>query len=157
MTTDERLMTNNEPAAPDAQHAPHVERRFDPRTFAVMIIALLLGGAWAIYNYVSTGDMRGEDQLRPLVWAIFATPFALFIGWVVARRAELGWAALSCFMLYFFTPFVAARIESLLVTPEQASGSGHHIYFVAAITLHLAVGIGLAVWRAITPASRKVV
>jgi hypothetical protein len=122
-------------------------RRFDTRTAAIIIGAALVGAAWAYYNYVSTGGQRGEPQLRPLVWAIFATPFATFLGWLAARRRE-GWlAAYVCFCIYFFTPFVGARIESLVMDATQAEAEGHWIYFHAVIVLNLLAALAVAVWR----------
>lgn len=126
-------------------------RRIDWRTFGIMLGIALLGAVWAIYNYISVGNDRSEEQLRPLVWVIFATPFALFIGWVLARRAEVWRAAFICFCFYFFTPFVAARIESFMLTPEQAAASGHSRYFVTAIVLHVIGAVGLSLWRALDP------
>lgn len=120
-----------------------------------MLAATLVGAAWAYYNYTSTGGARGEDQLRPLVWTIFSTPFVLFLGWLVARRAELWLAAFVCFCVYFFTPFVAARIETLLTTTEQAAHMGHHIYFTTVMILHTVAGVVLAVWRTMVLQSKK--
>ncbi|NJN65697.1 MAG: hypothetical protein HC884_02785 [Chloroflexaceae bacterium] len=126
-------------------------RRPDLRTAGLMFGALLVGVAWAVANYTGTGGERGEDQLRPLVWTIFSTPLALFIGWVVARRAELWLAAFSCFCLYFFTPFVAARIESLVYDEWYAAQSGHHLYFTLVMVLHGIVGLALVGWRGFPP------
>jgi FtsH-binding integral membrane protein len=140
---------------PEATTAPRTTQPahagLDWRTFGIMLAAALVGAAWAAFNYASTGGERGEAQLQPLVWTMFATPFALFIGWVVARRAEVWLAAFACFCVYFFTFFVAARIESLLMTPEQASASGHDLYFKTAIVLHVLAALALAVWRARQP------
>lgn len=128
-------------------------RPVDRRTLAILLVATLVGAAWATYNFASTGGARGEEQLRPLVWTIFATPFALFLGWVVARRYEAWLAAFVCFSLYFFTPFVAARIESLVLTPAEASATKHALYFQSAIVLHIIAAIVIALWRAMQPAS----
>jgi cytochrome bd-type quinol oxidase subunit 2 len=124
---------------------------FDWRTFGLMLGAALIGALWAYYNLAATGGDRGEDQLQRLVWAIFGAPFALFIGWVVARRAEFWLAAFASFCVYFFTVFVAARFESLLMTADQARDSGHVLYFQAAIVLHVLAALALAVWRARQP------
>jgi hypothetical protein len=124
-----------------------MSRHLDLRTTGIMLGALLVGVAWAFFNYTSTGGERGEDQLRPLVWTIFSTPFVLFIGWVMARRAEVWLAAFSCFCLYFFTPFVAARIESLVYDEFYAAQSGHQLYFTLVMVLHGAGGLALVGWR----------
>lgn len=126
-------------------------RRIDIRSFAMMLVAIAIGVAWAWYNYSSTGGARGESQLRPLVWTIFSTPFFFFIGWVIARWSELWRAAFTCFCLYFFTPFVAARIESLFMDTKEAAHSGHHLYFTMVMVLHAIVAVGLAIWRALQP------
>lgn len=124
-------------------------KRLDTRTLIIMGVALLIGVAWAWWNYTSTGGMRGEKQLRPLVWTIFSTPFALGIGWLIARKTEIWLAAFTCFALYFFTPFVAARIESLFYTAEQARHHGHALYFTLVMVLHGVVGLAIVVWRAL--------
>ncbi len=124
-------------------------RQIDYRTAGIMLGAALLGAIWAIFNLVSTGGSRSEEELRELVWAIFATPFALFIGWTVARRFEIWRAAGICFCLYFFTPFVAARFQSLVWTEAQAGANGNSLYFWTAIGLHLIAAVGLATWRAL--------
>jgi ABC-type Fe3+-siderophore transport system permease subunit len=121
---------------------------FDWRTFGIMVGAALVGVAWAAYNYSSTGGQRGEEQLQPLVWTMFATPFALFIGWTIARRFEVWLAAFACFCLYFFTFFVAKRIETLVMTQEEAKDLGYPVYFISAMVLHAVAAVALAVWRA---------
>lgn len=126
---------------------------FDWRTLLIMLAAALIGAAWSYYNFTSTGGERGEAQLQPLVWAIFGTPFALFLGWVIARHRELWLAAFACFCVYFYTPFIGARIESFLVDAEQARSNGHIYYFQAVIIVHLLSALGLAIWRARTPAT----
>lgn len=127
-------------------------RRVDTRTLLIMLGALALGVAWASFNLASTGGARNDATVRPLVWTVFAAPFALFLGWLVARRRELGLASFCCFCLYFFTFFVAQRIETLLVSGEQAAANGHALYFNLVIVIHALVGGALAVWRAVTPA-----
>ncbi len=126
-------------------------RRLDTRTLFIMLAALAVGVAWAAFNLASTDGARNDAVVRALVWAVFAAPFALFLGWLAARRYELGLAAFCCFCLYFFTFFVAQRIESLVVSPEAAAGNGHSLYFTLAIAIHTIVGIGLSIWRAIAP------
>jgi cation transport ATPase len=133
----------------DRKTTAPASRSIDYRTAGIMLGAALLGAAWAVFNLVSTGGARSEAELRELVWAIFATPFALFIGWTVARRFEVWRAAGICFCLYFFTPFVAARFQSLVWTEEQAAINGNSLYFWTAIVLHLLGAVGLAVWRAL--------
>lgn len=122
-------------------------RRIDIKTFALMLGALIIGLAWAAYNLSLAGAARNDATVRPLVWAVFAAPAALFIGWLLARRGELGLAAACCFCLYFFSFFVAQRIETLAMPIEQARAEAHAFYFWAVIALHAAVGLGLAVWR----------
>jgi hypothetical protein len=125
--------------------------RIDWRTLGIMLAAGAVGVLWAIYNYSDVGLARGVEYLRPLVWVIFATPFALFLGWVVARPREIWLAAFSAFCFYFFTPFVGARIESLLLTTEQMSATNHDTYFHAVIWLHALGVVGFTLWRALRP------
>ena len=127
-------------------------RRLDTRTLLIMLGALAAGVAWAAFNLASTGGARTDATVRPLVWTVFAAPFALFLGWLAARRRELGLAAFCCFCLYFFTFFVAQRIETLLVSAEQAAADGHALYFTMVIVIHALVGGTLATWRALAPA-----
>ncbi|MFQ3663976.1 MAG: hypothetical protein SNJ69_16510 [Chloroflexaceae bacterium] len=130
-------------------------RRLDVRTLLIMLAALIIGVSWAAFNLASTGGARNDATVRPLVWTVFATPAALFIGWVIARRQELGLAAFCCFCLYFFTFFVAQRIETLFFTLEEARASGHTFYFTAVLVIHALAGAALSFWRALTPASRS--
>jgi hypothetical protein len=127
------------------------QRTLDLRSLGLILGLTAAGLAWAAYNLAVAGAIRDDSTVRPLVWAVFATPLAIFVGWVLARRSEAGLAAACCFSLYFFSFFVAQRIESLLVSPEQAAASGHSRYFVAIIGLHAIVGVGLALWRAARP------
>ncbi len=127
-----------------------MKHKFDTKTFGLIVGMALLGAIWAAYNLISTGGVRSEAELRPLVWAYFATPCALFLGWVIARRVEVWRAAGICFCVYFFTPFVAARIESLVLSSEQAAANGHSMFFWTMISLHLVVAVGLATWRALS-------
>ena len=86
-------------------------------------------------------------MLRALVWAVFATPLGTFLGWLIARRHE-GWlAAYVCFCIYFFSPFIGARIESLFFDPTAAEVAGHPIYFPAVIILNLFGALAIVVWR----------
>ncbi len=126
-------------------------RRIDTRTLLIMLAALAVGVGWAAYSLASTGGARNDSVVRALVWTVFAGPFALFLGWLAARRRELGLAAFCCFCLYFFTFFVAQRIESLAVSPEAAAANGHALYFNLVIAIHAVAGVALCVWRALTP------
>lgn len=126
--------------------------KLDTRSLLIMLGALAVGLAWAAFNLASTGGVRDDSTVRPLVWTVFAAPFALFIGWLAARRRELGLAAFCCFCLYFFTFFVAQRIETLFVSAEQAAANGHSLYFTMVLVIHAIAGAALAVWRALAPA-----
>ena len=126
-------------------------RRLDLRTLFLLLSALALGVAWAAFNLAATGGARNDSVVRALVWVVFAAPFALWLGWLAARRHELGLASFACFCLYFFTFFVAQRIESLVVSAEAAAANGHTLYFTLVIGIHTISGVSLAVWRALTP------
>lgn len=126
-------------------------RRFDWATFGWIAGAALLGAAWAYYNLASTGGSRAESQFRALIWTIFATPFFTFWGWFFARRGERWLAAFVCFCIYFFSVFVAARIESLFLDRGSAAAAGHTIYFHTVIVLNLVAGMAVAVQRALAP------
>jgi hypothetical protein len=129
-----------------------MRNRIDTRTLGLMLAALAVGLAWAGYNLALAGAERSDATVRPLVWAVFAGPAALCIGWLLARRRELGLAAACCFSLYFFSFFVAQRIETVAVSPTQAAASGHQFYFIAVIGLHALIGLALTIWRALSPA-----
>jgi hypothetical protein len=141
------------------------KERFDLRSFLLIGGAALVGAAWAIYNRSLTHFPYQEDQFRPLVWVIFATPFAMFWGWFIARRAERWWAAFVCFCIYFFSPFIAARYETCTVlkgafdladcftataqAQEAANSNGHAIYFQAVVVVHLLAALAVALQRAL--------
>jgi len=142
-------------------------KHFDRRTFVLIMVAGAVGAAWAIYNrsLASYPYDPGKD-FRPLVWVIFATPFAAFWGWFAARRAERWWAAFVCFCIYFFSPFVAARYESCTVlqgrfslsdcffataqAQEAANNNGHTIYFGAIVIIQLLAVLAVALHRALS-------
>ncbi len=144
-----------------------MSRRFDMRTFGAMIAAATIGAAWASYCRSITPPPYDESELRNLIWVIFATPFALFLGWVAARRRELWLAAFVCFCIYFFAAFLAARYETCTVVHggfsltscftdtsaalDLAGASGHRIYFESAVVIHVIAAVIVAVQRALVP------
>ncbi len=146
--------------------------RIDIRTLILLIAASLAGAAWATYNRSLTSPPYDPNQFRPLVWVIFATPFALFIGWFLARKTERWWAAFVCFTLYFFSPFVAQRYESCTIVSggfslsdcflatEQAqqlsNAAGHVIYFQVIVIIQVIAAIMIAFHRALHPSSPEV-
>jgi hypothetical protein len=104
-------------------------RTIDWRTAGLIVGAALLGAAWAAWNLARVGGSGEAGASSALVWAVFATPFFTFLGWIVARRRE-GWlAAFVCFCIYFFGILVAARIERLLLDEGTAAGTFHALYF----------------------------
>src|SRR6478672_11220721 len=98
--------------------------RFDIRAFILILGAALIGAGWAIYNRGLVPSLPLPGQLRAQTWVIFATPFATFLGWFIARRAERLWAAAICFCIYFFAPFIAARYESCAVVWQEFGPAG---------------------------------
>lgn len=141
-------------------------RSFDLKTFLIMLGAAVLGGIWANYNRILAAGLSGEAALRPNVWAVFALPFALFIGWLIARRHE-GWLAFFvCFCLYFFSTFIAARYESCTVVTGQfnlaicfantaeaqtaAQANHHEIYFLSILVIQSLAALATALQRALS-------
>ena len=120
----------------------------DRRTFVIIAIATLVGAAWAGYNLWTVGANRGEAAYRPLIWAVFGTPFATFLGWSVARPAERWRAAFVCFLIYFFAILVAARIERLLLGEVQATATQHALYFRLCLGIDFLAGLVVALQRA---------
>ncbi|HEX6293223.1 MAG TPA: hypothetical protein VFZ66_28835 [Herpetosiphonaceae bacterium] len=105
------------------------KRSFDLRTALVIGAGTALGVAWAFFNLYRAGGSGAAGATTPLVWVVFAIPFFAFWGWLLARRDE-GWlAAFVCFCIYFFSIFVGARIEQLLLGAASAAASGHALYF----------------------------
>lgn len=141
-------------------------KRFDLKTFLIILGASALGAAWAIYQRDLVPSLGYDDQLRAQTWVIFATPFATFWGWFFARRGERLLAAAVCFCIYFFAPFVAARYESCVVVwsqfgpqgcftatneaREAAKQAGHVIYFQAIVVVHLVAALVVALRAALT-------
>lgn len=122
--------------------------RFRWRDAVVIALAVLIGAAWAAYNLRVAGDSRDEIFLHALIWVVFATPFATFIGWVLARPRERWSAAAVCFTIYVFSIFAAARIERLLVGEANAAATSHALYFRLCLAFNLLAGLGVALHRA---------
>lgn len=128
---------------------PNHTRTFDLRTGAVIIVAALLGAAWAAFNLARAGGSGQSGATVPLVWAVFATPFFTFWGWLLARRRE-GWlAAFVCFCIYFFGVLVGARIERLVLSDAAAAGSYHALYFRLTLIIQLVACVVAGVQRAL--------
>jgi hypothetical protein len=115
----------------------------------VMTAALLIGVGLALAALLATGGSREPEQARLLTVVLLAAPALLTAAWLVVRPQERPLAAGTGAALYFFTPFVAARIESLIDPVAAASvGTPHQIYFTAVLVLHLSAGLALIRWRA---------
>lgn len=141
-------------------------RRFDYKTFLLIVGAAVLGAIWAIINRGYAPGLGVDERLRAQTWVIFATPFATFWGWFFARRGERLWAAAVCFCIYFFSPFVAARYESCAVVWAQYGPAGcftataearqianeakHVLYFQAIVIIHVLAALGVALQRALS-------
>ncbi len=139
--------------------------RFDVRTFLLIFGAACVGAVWATYQRSTTAPPYGEAQIPALIWTVFATPFAMFWGWFLARRAERWWAAFVCFCIYFLSPFVAARYETCVVVRGSfdliscftdtaqalalANASGHRIYFESIVVLQLIAALVTALQRSV--------
>lgn len=144
--------------------AMHI-RRFDLCAFLPILGGALLGAAWALYNRGQVQPPYNEGELRPLVWSIFATPLGTLLGWLAARWRERWWALFTCFCVYFFSPFVAARYESCTVVHGRfdlvscvtqtgeaqrlADANGHAIYFQAIVAIQIAAALAIALHRAL--------
>lgn len=139
--------------------------RFDTRTFLLIFGAACIGAVWATYQRSTTAPPYGEAQIPALIWTVFATPFAMFWGWFVARREERWRAAFVCFCIYFLSIFAAARYEtcvvvhgsfnlvSCFVDAEQAqalaNASGHRVYFESIVAIHLIAALVTALQRSL--------
>lgn len=118
------------------------------RIFWMIAGLTLLGAATAATAYWSTHGSRGDQVIRQLVWTVFGTPAATFVGYLLADRKR-GWqAAFWCFMIYFFSIFVAARLERLILGAAVADASGHDLYFKLTLVLNVVSGLALAVQAA---------
>jgi hypothetical protein len=117
------------------------------RVFALIAAGAIAGALWAAYNLRLAGSSRDPAVFRQLVWAVFATPFFAFIGWLIASPRE-GWrAAFITFCIYFFAIFAAARVERLALGESGASASKHALYFRLTIGLDLVACLVAALQR----------
>jgi hypothetical protein len=123
--------------------------RFGWRDFLIIASAALAGAAWAGYNLWVAGDRRDEANIHALIWTVFATPFATFGGWAIARPRERWSAAAVCFTIYVFAIFAAARVERLLLGEANAAATGHALYFRLCLGLDLLGCLGVALHRAL--------
>lgn len=126
----------------------HPRRTFDLRTAGLIAGATLLGAAWALFNLYRVGGNGASSQAAPLVWAVFATPFFTFWGWLLARRNERWLAAFVCFCIYFFGIFLGARLELLIVGADAAAAAFHGLYFRLTLMIQLIAGVVVAAQRA---------
>ncbi len=114
-----------------------------------------MGAAWAALNLYRAGGNGASDAVAPLVWAVFATPFFMFWGWLAAER-EAGWmAAFVCFCIYFFAIFVAARLELLIQGQELAAANKHALYFRLTLATQVIACIVVAVQRGLSRGTMK--
>lgn len=121
---------------------------FNLRTMLLIAGAALLGAAWAFFNLYRAGGTGFSGATASLIWAVFATPFFTFWGWLLAGRGE-GWlAAFVCFCIYFFGIFLGARIEGLIVGADAAAASGHSLYFQLTPAIQLFACVVVALQRA---------
>ena len=128
---------------------PNTQRTIDWRTGGCIGAAALIGAGWALFNLRQAGGSGFTGSAAQLVWAVFATPFFTFWGWLAARRAE-GWlAALVCFSIYFFAIFLGARLELLLLGQAAAGAAGHARYYQLTLGIQLIACVAVAVQRSI--------
>lgn len=134
----------------------HTSRTIDWRVVAWIAGAALLGAGWAIFNLSRAGGSGLTGTTTQLVWAVFATPFFTFWGWLVARRHERWLAALVCFSIYFFAVFIGARLELLVVGTAAAEASGHALYYQLTLSAQLIACLVVAAQRSIQHGTIKV-
>lgn len=108
----------------------------------------MLGALWSTYNLRSAGTSRDPEVFRALIWIVFATPFATFWGWIIARPGERWRAAFVCFSIYFFAIFIAARVERFVLGEAAATAAGHALYFRLTLLFDLVACLGVALQRA---------
>lgn len=104
---------------------------FRIRLFLLAIVPPLLAALSALFAFDVSARLPVDQSLRALAWVVVATPTGMFLGRWLARRRDLGGAALWSFMCYVFSIFVAARLERLILG-EPAT---HALYFRLAIVL----------------------
>ena len=131
-------------------------RTIDWRAAAWIAGAALLGAGWALFNLSRAGGSGFTGTTAQLVWAVFATPFFSFWGWLIARRHERWLAALVCFSIYFFAAFIGARLELLLIGQDAAEASGHALYFRLTLSAQLIACLVVAAQRSIQHGTMKV-
>jgi hypothetical protein len=114
----------------------------------VMAASVVVGTLLGLAALLATGGRREPEQARLLTVVLVAAPALLTAAWLWLRPHERPLAAGAGLALYFFTPFAAARIESLIDPREAASvGTPHLIYFTTVLLLHLIGGLALTWWR----------
>lgn len=117
------------------------------RARAILVGMAALAGAllgWLAWR--SAPPNPTADQLRPLVWAVVATPLATLVASLASRHSPPGRALAWCGAIYFFSLFAAARIERLLIGDQAAAAASFALYFQLALALQAAGGLIFA-WR----------
>ncbi len=129
----------------------------DPRALFIMLLFMLCGWTLALTSFALVGDNRAPTVARGLALTVVATPLGTLFGWLISRRSEWRLALACCGAVYFFTPFVAARIETILAPEAARQTVGQHtVYFVSVLALHLMCGLGLIWWRSRQPVTSAV-
>lgn len=124
--------------------------RIELKTLAIIALSALIGAAWAWFNLTRAGGNGGSSAIPQLVWTVFAVPFFTFLGWLVARWRERWLAAGVCFCVYFFSIFVGARLELLIVGSQAATDTFHALYFRLTMLVQIVSCLAIAAQRAMT-------
>jgi hypothetical protein len=114
------------------------------RRWSIVVLASLIGAAWAWVARRTVAQNLSPDQLAPLVWIVIAVPLAAFCGMLLVRPRRWAQSAGWIGSVYFFSLFAAARLERLFVGQEAAAAAAHKLYFTLAIILQVAGSLVVA-------------
>ncbi len=115
------------------------------------IAGIVLGLIVALVARTAVQPNAAVDALAPNVWTVISVPlgFALGLLFSAPRRwpQALGWSG----GVYFFSLFVAARLELLIRGAEAAQSSAHQLYFTLAPWVQLVGALGVGWWLSKQP------